>query len=624
MKIKVLLLTLVALFLGVAASAQRKEMTVKQVVYSDKGDFTYQYVKKQNGDNCYDGPFSFVSNYEYDNPTGYFWGTYFDEMKGSHIIRHSYEGSHMMGSLHGTLTASYIDNFTHVRGEKSVRKYFWKGCFDNGILNGNFTCKLANGEINVNYMNGLLVGSYYVKIPHTNHNNNALTGTRPRYGYFGEKSGKLTTEGKPTGIWKFVDDDSSYEQEFLNGILVNSSNYDSDLCAKAKLYAQGKVSESDLNKENIYIKRAELGLYRFAEYLLREQSDIIDFGKLGFAYFSMDKEVEYFRLFRCPFFTEEGFSKLKEVFKEGSFDGLSKINGDKNKDECKYNGRFICDTLSGLYYCSVYGEMCVGYPEWKNGSARVYITEEQQKELDAIIHTQKMAGAISFRELEKNLRYKITVLRPSEGKVSSTIKDVFDSIKEQLVESDYKDYFYCRFYEWDLGRYLSKKDWYKFAIWTGNEQSILNGASAEELALMNASKAEFGDSLNLLEELERKEFEDLKKVFVPALNFMMKFDSPKRIYWADYEKYCANFDILDTPKQLKPFYPMVSYEIQHIEKLKYRDEYAVTCLITTQKGKKAPVVWEIVLKFMGSKIDMSSFTVTSTSLYKERVAMMSL
>ena len=381
---KILLISFISLFTGINVYAQRQKTTdnfLAEFEWNFIGDYTYHYVKQENGKELLDGPFSMTAT-ENQKIDGYKY-LYKATITGNYNL----SGSHSKGTLHGPLTLNARLNCSATNGEKQNNTYTFRGNFKNGLPHGNFLVNYPSCgiKVNVNYKDGFLVGQYSVS---------GIDGLPYK------KTGTLTNSGKPTGHWKFDNTSSVSEMTFLNGVVINDSEYDADLKAKAKAYALGTISEEKLMKENIFIKTDSMSLGSDAWELILHSG--ICFKKLGDYYFSQSKYVKYCYLDRLPFFSSEGFEKLKsclvnqDAFDKANFEVYLTGSGERDNIYWEfYNGAIRFDSSVNMYFCklhksSVLADYCVGYPDWSNYYEDIYLTNEQIDELRKVLHDFRM------------------------------------------------------------------------------------------------------------------------------------------------------------------------------------------------------------------------------------------
>ena len=363
-----------------AQHQKEKESFLAEFEWNFTGDYTYNYILQENGMKMKDGPFEMNATADYQST-----------ITGEYTLA----GNHSDGYLHGPLTMNA--NFQNQNGNNT---YAFKGNFKYGLPDGNFKVEYPSCGVNVdvNYKDGYLVGQYYVK-------------GKARLPY--EISGTLTSDGKPTGVWKFDYRTDSYEMSFSNGVVIARADYDPDLTNKAKYYAAGLMTKEELFKEYICVKEDSLQLGKDAWNLVLHKG--ICFDKLGDYAFAQSGYVKYCYLDRLPFFSEEGLAMLQQCLTTS--DGFNKAafsTGQSKNDLYQelYGGVIRYDEDLNMYYCTLHNssvlcDYCVGYPDWSKHYENIYMTEEQVVELRVFLHAQRMQamdkndiGSLSYKNFE--------------------------------------------------------------------------------------------------------------------------------------------------------------------------------------------------------------------------------
>lgn len=343
-----------------------------------EGDYNYQYILQENGSTIKSGPFTMKATV--DDVLDYDYFTTI-AVKGNYNLK----GNHSEGYLDGPLTLDATLQLRSSNGQKENTTYTFRGNFKKGLPDGNFTVNYPSYSIkvNVNYKEGLLVGSYMV----SGYDSDEL---------FTTISGSLTNDSKPTGVWKFVRSGTTTQLTFSNGILVNGLDYDDMLIAKAKEFAAGTISEEQLKAENIVVKRDLLPMGLAAcEFILHDGIPFSDMGKWDF---SKSENSEYIYLERLVSLSADGIQKMKEgitttvrMIYSHTYDG--------NSVEAKVYRFFNLlewNEEIGRYWVEIdeenpLSEYCLGYPDWDGlYDVKVYFTEEQVAELKLALHEARM------------------------------------------------------------------------------------------------------------------------------------------------------------------------------------------------------------------------------------------
>lgn len=532
MKHKFLLISAIFMLIGASAFAQRQKQTERFLAEFDwnfVGDYTYQYILQENGTQLMDGPFTMVANL---NEKGLPYG-------GRHKInvvgKYNLKGSHVKGNLHGPLTLDANLSINATNGDKLNATYTFRGNFKNGIPDGNFKVDYPTSHIkvNVNYKDSILVGAYYVK------------GIDDRSLPF-VTSGTLTSKGKPTGTWKFEGVSSTTEITYSNGVVVNRSDYDQNLRAKAKSYAAGTITKEQLQKENICVKSGTLELGSDAwNHIL---ANGIEFKKMGGYSFGRSKLVEYEYLDRLPTFSKEGYEKCKEIILDPT-----KVH-DKNFFEsygCApqqryefYNGIIGYDKTCGLYYCRLskytpLSQYCVGYPDFSEGSIEeIYFSNEQIAELSKLLHEARMkrVDQVSLSQLELHISYD------NRGRIAS---DFMPCIYDENIVT----YYWHKTGKEDL-LYISRDVYEDYFIGRGfgGEIQKVTPESRQEIVKAKIEKKEEQDR----KEQEAKRLASQKQYCNSASEWFKQ-----RIIGKEKSSYSRFIESRDWPDSL---FPIISYE----------------------------------------------------------------
>lgn len=341
------------------------------------GDYNYQYIIQENGVKWEDGPFTMKAkiddNVEIGNFTCY--------AKGSYNLK----GSHKDGYIDGPLTMDANLQVVDPYGNKESTTYTFRGNFKRGLPEGNFTVNYPSYaiKVNVNYKDGLLVGSYMV----SGYDDNGLLTTI---------SGSLSDDSKPTGAWKYETAKETIQFAFTNGIQVNRPDYDNDLIDKAKAFAEGTITEEQLNEENIIVVKEILPVGAAARNFILH--DGIAFNEMGGYNFSQSENAEFFYLDRLVSLSADGVQKMKEdmvgavkMIYGGTYNGNS-----AEAQAYRLFARLDLDEETGRYFAEMDDEYalssyCLGYPDWSSDYiVNVYFTEAEVEELKLALHEVRM------------------------------------------------------------------------------------------------------------------------------------------------------------------------------------------------------------------------------------------
>lgn len=216
--------------------------------------------------------------------------------------KYTFSANYKDGMLHGAVSAKHTLAVSNSRTGKSigVLSFSFTGSFSNGKPNGQLCGKYVddfNEEVNVNYKNGILVGSY------------SYLGQQ----FSGSIKGTLTSDGKLNGKWnvnKFGYD--NHEYEFINGVLVSESNGEENTKPKdveiAKKYAAGKITEEKLREQGYAIVKDCLDLEVATDFFLRKC--YLNLDVYGGYDFSDDNKKEFVKIEKIPMMDEAGMQLI--------------------------------------------------------------------------------------------------------------------------------------------------------------------------------------------------------------------------------------------------------------------------------------------------------------------------
>jgi hypothetical protein len=550
---------------GIGAFAQRQKETINflaEFEWNFVGDYTYQYIRQENGKILKDGPFSMVATI---NDKGL---PYKYRYTANLIGKYNLTGNHSNGNLHGALSLDANLSLNATNGDKENLTYTFRGNFKNGIPDGNFKVDYPsyNIKVNVNYRDSILVGGYYVK----GIGDDSLPFTT---------SGTLTSSGKLTGTWKFQSVYGTTEITYSNGVVLNRKDYDADLRAKAQLYASGAISIEELMKENICVKSDYilLGSTAWNQIL----SNGIAFDKMGGYSFSRSKSVEYEYLDRLPMLSSDGFMKFKEGIVEyikngGTLDDLGTWDNltDERKvvlESYRKSQKLSLDKTCGLYFMNVHhrdqlSEYCIGYPDWSDYSEDIYLSEDQYNEIRQLMHEARMDN------IDKTSIADIgfSVSRGYENRIS-------EYFKPSECDQDVLTYVLYNNYRSDNILYFSRDAFENYFINLGYGEEILKLSPENRREIVQTKIEQKLEEERLkLEEEKRKaaELEEARKrafknaCLTKAINwFNTKIKGqPKVVY-------------TETRNMPDSLYPIVSYEPKEAILLDESENEGVICKV---------------------------------------------
>lgn len=125
------------------------------------------------------------------------------------------------------------------------------------------TPKYDNETITCTYKNGVLTGPF--KWGYYSPNNKARITT-----------GTFTSDGKMTGKWSC----NGKTYSFLNGVFLQSENYDANLKKLANSYCSKKITLEQLEAEHCVSSRSSTDLYPDISSVIVNKNDV-DWGRLG-------------------------------------------------------------------------------------------------------------------------------------------------------------------------------------------------------------------------------------------------------------------------------------------------------------------------------------------------------
>ena len=362
------------LFCGISLKAQNLKTISQEKAYGDllgfvPGKETYTYFVNNEGKNVLHGNYSFVGSKSLSNNT--------TQANVKYSIKASYKNGYLNGAY--SVTGVYTGkNYSYTRGWiPYTSNSKMTGTFLNGKPQGNFVASYPGehytSEANVTMKNGKYVNSYYYS------------------GSDGNKwhsyKGLLTADGKLTGKWTIEADASpTVTLEFVNNICVSRSekNFSTPphVTAKARQYAEGKISKEKILESGLVIKRKSIALNDVL-YLLNYNEFSLERIPGDYSMEDYDHEQYYEEVIQLPTFSDaeyEEFLKARENGKAFDF-GNRTCNTSSIKLDKEY----------GLY--NVYG-----WDYDQEAQIYIYFTDKQTKQFQEPL----MANPIKFSELIKD------------------------------------------------------------------------------------------------------------------------------------------------------------------------------------------------------------------------------
>lgn len=576
---KLLLLTAVFLFGTIGESfAQRQKITESYLMRTDinnvvfKGNKTYYYIVGEDGGQLKDGQYT-ISCPQASYSVSVFPYTY--KLVGSYNMT----ANHSKGKLNGAISSNYKMTVTSSNGQSDKEYQTITGNFTNGVPNGTFIVNAKRTlitKLNATYKNGILVGAFscdvlgWDNLPH-------------------KYSGTLTQSGKLNGTWTYL----GGTMLFQNGVLISDNDTDKGkstppaISALAKQYAAGSITKDALAEKGYTVLKSEIELGKYASTCILRDSGV-DFEDLGGCIFEQEA-VEYEYLKQVCYLNKEGVEQL--------------IADLENKGECSFA------------YDGYRGFECIQ----KDGDSKPYVKIHQRDKnyvsgffddyyVNAYIKDEDMTHIYDrIAEIAKPLK-EYAELIPYYGN-SNTDPDINLYKLKKLLDVFSK-----------TGKQITK-DVYQVAIdYTYNNKFILAESVKEvEDSIAKRTTMVKQESIKKVEDANTKQTTNVKQEIQArikaqlehALNFIQSQGKAFSIVFdTDFEKYLwydknSKFWKLDAEKVLKPFCPMVDYEIIDANR------ETITCKWSVQGKKKVISTYELTLKHKNGKlvIDAESFNV---------------
>lgn len=379
---KGILLTFIMVFVAVVISdaqsiTNKDEIVIEGPEISIGVNRKYSYHHGENGEIVYDGVYSMNGSQEYHNIVARPY-TY------DYKITYNFNAQHnKTGRLHGAITSKWHYLTTYSNGKKDEYSQSLSGNFNNGLPHGEFRvkCNVSSMSANVNFNKGKLVGSY--KLVGLMDGPVSISGT-------------LDANGQLAGSWN-VDQKTL---TFQNGVMISEVTREfatpSRLVDLAKQYAQGKISEDELNSLHIFIREGKLQLGKYAVSAITG-TKVVSWDDLGAYSFedSYNFEHEYKYLEQLPYLTDSGVDYLAEMLTSGNYANYFYV-----VKSLKWN--VVNYTSEGQPYISPswHGEQrkyVDGPVKQDHGYYRIYMTEEQVARLDSLVYNKLLSSPIDFR-----------------------------------------------------------------------------------------------------------------------------------------------------------------------------------------------------------------------------------
>lgn len=539
MKTKVLFICTLFLTVCTIAAQEQKQATKKilmNTLWPLHGDYTYSYSMREDGTAFYNGPFTIVAQDNVSREATFF--------KPAANINGTYKltGSHLNGNLHGTLNLNCKITVTETPGGTDVISYKLNGNFKDGLPHGAFNQAYTGQNecfVNVNYNNGRLVGSYSIK---------GITKDLPE-----EISGTLSSKGELTGRWKF----GNRTNEYINSVLIKT--FDGETAAgtpslivtKSTQFANGQISEKQLNAESIYVctDSLDLGVKAWSLILRR---DAINWDDFGVWKFGQSAYIKYKYLKQLLFFKDEHFGEILNDIGEavatdtrGSFTYLT--NNPLYSDIIDY------DKTYNLYYVRVHraAEKGLKYISYIKGPKNpseveftVYLTDEQMAKINETaleqIHSKAMTIpdvlTKAFHVSSGDYIYKyltssdFTKNEIDVRKLGKDIDKYYDRIKTDITYSP--DSTYCYFKYGGKLFCFTFESWSDLAVQSSKYEEFLQSVPAVFKDSVESKRADWNQKRHQLYVTEVKDLAHILYSYPSCiLNDVSREDIEEVRYW---------------------------------------------------------------------------------------------
>lgn len=463
------------------------------------GNYSYSYYLDDSGNAVLNGPFSVVGKENISGVVYKYW--YQASVNGSYNLT----GSAKDGMMNGPIALKSSIKLSATNGESSNCTYILNGNFNNGYPHGAFNLSYKDdwdATVNVNYKNGILVGSYKIS---------AMVDNLLR-----DITGTLSQEGKMIGVWKYG---GSYEETYVNGVLISKvdgaegKGTPPAMIEKARAYASGQLSKEQLKADNIYVctDSVDLGMTAWAVILRR---DVINWDKLPGYMFSKSAYVKYEYLTQKLFFSDLGFDTIAKelatsICDDRSSNGLSSLTSSQSK---LLHGRFVafdeeCNMpFVELHKTSEWMQYVTGAKDINTYYYQVYLTEEQLTKLEQAIFnyqksnitkltdiilkkTTRSRKSLLFYYLDKNLDQCQTLYQINS--LDSDLKDVYTRFKDDISISSV-DNQYCIYTDDYKQSMLTLDSWADLAIQAGGYEELLSQVPETYKETLENKRKEWG------------------------------------------------------------------------------------------------------------------------------------
>lgn len=362
------------LFCGISLRAQNLKTISQEKAYGDllgfvPGKETYTYFVNKEGKNVIHGNYSFVGSKSLSTNTA------------QANVKYTIKASYKNGYLNGTYSVSGVytgKNHSYTRG--------WIPYTTNSKMTGNFLNGKPQGNFVASYP-----GENYTSSANVTMKNGKYINSYSYSGSDGDKwhsyKGQLTADGKLTGKWTIETEAfPTVTLEFVNNICVARSekNFSTPphVTAKARQYAEGKISKEKVLESGLVIQRKSIALNDVL-YLLDYNEFSLERIPGDYSMEDYDHVQYYEEVIQLPAFSDTEYKEL--------------LKARKNNESC-VSGNRVCNP-SEIVLDKEYGLYRVyGWDYDREAQIYVYFTNKQTKQFQDSL----MTNPIKFSELIKS------------------------------------------------------------------------------------------------------------------------------------------------------------------------------------------------------------------------------
>ena len=555
---KKLLLLAAAFLLGTISTsfAQRQKMTEsygKETGYGGfvlRGNKTYYYVVGEDGSHLMDGTYT-ISCPQATTSVSIWPHNY--KITGSY----SMTANHSKGNLHGTVSSNYKIAITGSNGQADNEYATLSGNFTNGIPNGKFVVNSKGSnfatKLNATYNNGVLVGAFSCQVMGDEGLPHNYTGT-------------LTTQGKLSGTWTYQSGISQGSMLFQNGVLISKNDTNEGKSTPpamqelAKQYAAGTITKEALAEKGYSVLRGEITLGDYACTCITGRAGV-DFSELGGYHFEQ-MSVSYEYLDQVCYLNKEGVEKL--------------ITDLVNHGECRFDNN---SASSNAKYD------CIDY----DNDGKPYIKIHQ-------MNKQYVSGL--FDSYVKDVYIKDEDMAYIDAKIAESAKPLLDFVHNSNIRGIGGPGITAEMNE--LHRLQNLLEMFNTEKIKISEEVYLFKKVGGFISASSVKEVE-----KAIEEMEIKiEQQKLTRAFEFIQSRGKAYPVVSDV---NAGRYLIGYKNLDAEKIMKPFCPMVAYEIINM------DKEHVTCKWSVQGKKNGISTYELTLKHKQGRlvIDAESFNITT-------------